>query len=992
MPIRIEVGYRPGIPDPRGLATLATIRSFLGVELRDVRTVDVYTIDAELSGAETEQARALFADAVTQRSAVDRLAPEAADHVVSVGLRPGVTDAVGKSAFAALRDMLGRDLGRGAAVYTSRLYYLLGVTRSDAEWIATGLLANPMVERFEVLSRAELLASEPDRSVPAVHSAHEPAVQSVSLAGSDADLERLSRDRLLSLSLEEMRCVRDFFTRPETRARRAAAGLGPDPTDVELECIAQTWSEHCKHKIFNATITYEEPGHEPRLVRSLFAEHIRGSTEAIRARQLEQGGTFLVSVFHDNAGVVAFGDQYHVVYKVETHNSPSALDPYGGAMTGIVGVNRDPFGTGLGAELLANVWGYCLADPRWAGAVPRGLLHPRRVRDGVHRGVVDGGNQSGVPYARGWELFDERYLGKPLVYCGTVARMPATVAGRPSHEKRVRAGHRIVMCGGRIGKDGIHGATFSSAELDESSPVQAVQIGDPITQKCMFDFLLEARDLGLYEAITDNGAGGLSSSVGELCRVSGGARLELGAAPLKYAGLDPWEVLVSEAQERMTLAVAPERLEQLLALARRREVEATDLGEFTATGVFEVLWNGRAVASLELEFLHDGLPPMHLRARFSPPVHAEPSLPELDDWSGVLEALLRRPNIASGEKKARYYDHEVKGLSVVKPFVGARCDLPSDASVMLVDHESRAGIVLSEGINPSFSDIDTRWMTASVIDEAVRKAVGAGARLDRMAGLDNYCWPDPVQSEKTPDGEHKLAQLVRSTEALSEICRAYGVPCISGKDSMKNDSSMGGVKISIPPTLLFSAIARIDDVTRAVTPDAKAVGALVYLLGTTREELGASELARHLGGGIGNAVPRLDPAESLPLYRALEEAIRLELVQSCHSPSKGGLAVALAKVAMGGEVGLDVDLDRAEGLRALSTATALFSESNARFVTTVGGARARAFESVMTGRACVFVGLVTGAGRLRVRHRGRLAIDAEVTALKAAWKETFDGI
>ncbi|RLB64044.1 MAG: phosphoribosylformylglycinamidine synthase, partial [Deltaproteobacteria bacterium] len=868
MPIRIEVGYRAGVPDPRGLAVLETIRSFLAIEAADLRTFDVYLVDAELSAAEAERARDHFTDPVTQQGAIDRLEPEPCDQVVEVGFRPGVTDVVGKSALALLEDMLGRPLGPSAAVYTSRLYFLGGVSEADAQRIGSELLANEVIERFQSWSRDAYLQSKPNRSVPAIVGSHTPVVETIDLSGTGDQLRQISRERILSLSLEEMEAIRKAYQDPSFLTAREHVGLGPQPTDVELECLARTWSEHCKHKIFNATITYQEPNQPTETIDSLFKTYIREPTERIRARQKDDhGASWLVSVFHDNAGVIAFNSRVNVVYKVETHNSPSALDPYGGAMTGIVGVNRDPFGTGRGAELLFNVWGYCFADPRWDGPVPKGLMHPRRIRDGVHRGVIEGGNQSGIPYGRGWELFDDRYLGKPLVYCGTVGRMPVQCGGKPTHEKYVSPGDRIVMCGGRIGKDGIHGATFSSAELDETSPVQAVQIGDPITQKRMFDFLIEARDRGLYAAITDNGAGGLSSSVGELCTAAGGARLDLESAPLKYAGLDPWETLISEAQERMTVGVPPEHLEDFIELAERREVEATDLGEFTDSGYFHVQHGEQTVAYLPLDVLHEGLPPMRLTASWSPPHHAEPTVVEQSDWTATLLDLMARPNLASGEKKARHYDHEVKGLSVVKPYVGVAGDVPSDAAVFLVEHGERAGVVLSEGIHPFYADIDTSAATAAAVDEAVRKAVGTGARIDHMAGLDNYCWPDSVRSDKTPDGEYKLAQLVRSTRALAEICEAYGVPCISGKDSMKNDSMMGGVKISIPPILLFSVIAKIDDVTRAVTVDVKSPGAIVYLLGTTADELGASELYRHLGKAIGNNVPQVHPDKNLALYR-----------------------------------------------------------------------------------------------------------------------------
>ncbi|HZN53995.1 MAG TPA: AIR synthase-related protein [Candidatus Polarisedimenticolaceae bacterium] len=981
---RLEIANRPRLADPRGAAVVATVRGFLGLSIDRVRTRDVYRIDADLTDAEALRVLHEFVDPVAQHGALSRLEDGPFDVAVTVALKPGVTDPVGKSARVCVEDTLGRTLPAGAAVYTSTLYLLDGVSAAAAERIAVACLANPLIQTIRVEPYAAWRASRVDLTVPKVLPHATPAVERIDLSGSDDALDAVSSTRLLALSLAEMKAIRDHF------ARR-----GTPPTDVELECLAQTWSEHCKHKIFGATVTHREPGRPPERIRSLFSTYIRGATEAI-------GAPWLVSVFHDNAGVVAFDDRDHLVYKVETHNSPSALDPYGGAITGIVGVNRDPFGTGRGAELLANVWGYCFGPPAFDGTLPHGLLHPRRIRDGVHQGVIDGGNQSGIPYGRGWELFDARFLGKPLVFCGTVGRLPVTIAGTPGWEKPVTPGDRIVMVGGRIGADGIHGATFSSAALDESAPIQAVQIGDPITQKRMFDFLLEARDLGLYASITDNGAGGLSSSVGEMAKASGGARIDLSRAPLKYAGLAPWEIFLSEAQERMTLAVPERNVAAFLALAGRREVEATVLGTFTDSGRLEVAYGDESVASLDMTFLHEGNPDLDLVATWEPRRYDEPAGPPPADLAATLLAMLARLNLASNETKARHYDHEVKGLTVVKPWVGVGADVPAEATVFLARHGARRGYVLSEGVNPFYSDIDTYAMAQSVVDEAVRKQLSAGARLDRIALLDNFCWPDPVRSAATPDGEHKMAQLVRACRGLFDLTRAYAAPLVSGKDSMKNDSTMGGVKISVPPTLLVSALGQIDDVLGAVTLDPKREGDVVYLLGTTADETGGSEYFRLRGEldglrpamgepapYVGNAVPRVDPAVTLPLYRALEKAIRAGLVRSACTPARGGLAIALARCAMAGEVGLDLDLDAAPDLAALPPDVALYAESNGRFVVTVAPDDAAAFESLLEGSACRRLGCVTGDRWLRATLGGSRRIELPVAALKAAYKETL---
>lgn len=993
---RFEVATRPDLADPRGLQVADKVRRFLNIPIGGVRTREVYRVEAELDDDERARVLAELVDPAAQVGSLDRLEGNGFDYVVHVGFKPGVTDPVGKSARVAIEDTLQRSLGEAAAVYSSRLYLLGGVDREQAQTIAEGLLANPIIQTLTVEEREAWLARPADLEVPKVQLGAVPAVARVDLSGDDAELARISREGLLALSLAEMRAIRDHFRGVADDPARKRLGLDGSPTDVELECLAQTWSEHCSHKIFNATITYTD-GESTEVVPSLFKRYIRRATEELDEAARADGTQWLVSVFHDNAGAVRFDDEGHLVYKVETHNSPSALDPYGGAMTGIVGVNRDPFGTGRGCDLLTNVWGYCFGDPDYEGELPSGLMHPRRIRDGVHEGVIDGGNQSGVPYGRGWELFDDRFLGKPLVFCGTVGMMPVEIDGRPGEEKRARPGDLIVMTGGRIGADGIHGATFSSAQLDESAPVQAVQIGDPITQKKMFDFLLEAREQGLYEAITDNGAGGLSSSVGEMAEGPGGARMDLSKAPLKYPGLAPWEILVSEAQERMTLAVAPDKIEAFLELARRREVEASVLGEFTDDGFFHVLYGEETVARLSMEFLHDGAPDLDLKAEWKRPRFEEPTIERERDVAAAdaLLALLGRTNVRSGERKARHYDHEVKGLAVVKPFVGRGRDIPAEATVFMGRHGSERGYVLSEGVNPFYSDIDCYHMARAVVDLAVRRQLCAGASRDRIALLDNFCWPDPVQSEHAPDGAYKAAQLVRACKGLYEAVHAYRAPLVSGKDSMKNDSVMGGVKISVPPTLLVSAIGQIEEVGEALTLDLKLPGDVVYLLGETKDECGGSEYFRWLGRGeraapgdpaayVGNAVPRFDLDAADALYAALECATATGAVHSLATPALGGWALTWARMAMAGRLGMELDV-QADPQSALSPLRYLFSESCARFSVAVAADRVDDFEACFDEGQCVRVGTVTEAPTLNVRRGGVGWLDVPIDSLLQAF-------
>lgn len=937
-----------------------------------IHTRRVYLLDLELTDDEAARVLAAVVDPVAERGASGMLSDAAwpADTaVLTIGFRPGVTDAVGTTLKRAAQDCLGRTLA--GAAYSALAYAFAGPRRDEMLEAARRLLCNPLIQR----ARVDRLPRVLDLELPKAGAADPPRVATVPLRGADdATLQRISQQGVLALSLPEMRAIAAHF-----RDR------GRDPTDAELECLAQTWSEHCKHKIFASPIERVAGGTTTMLSQGLFRSFIRGATEAVAAARDDGDAPFLVSVFHDNAGVVRFTDDDHLVYKVETHNSPSALDPYGGAMTGIVGVNRDSFGTGRGADLLTNVWGYCFGAPDHADALPAGLMHPKRIREGVHRGVIDGGNQSGIPYSRGFELFDARYAGKPLVFCGTVAVMPVTSAGRPTHEKRAEVGDAIVMVGGRIGKDGIHGATFSSERLDEHAPVQAVQIGDPITQKMMFDMLTVARDRGLFSSMTDNGAGGLSSSVGEMATSSGGAELDLACAPLKYPGLQPWEILVSEAQERMTVAVPPAQLPAFLELARRYEVEATVLGRFTDSGRLVVRHGELEVVDLPLSFLHDGVPLPPLRAELAaakvaaapdPSRTADAQLPEL-----VL-ALLAMPEHACNDALTRRYDHEVKGLSVIKPHVGVHRDVPAGATVMRARHGRREGVVLGEGVHPFYADLDARAMAHACVDEAVRRVVAAGARVDRIAALDNFCWPDPVQSDRTPDGAHKLAQLVACCEGLREACVAFGVPLVSGKDSMKNDASIGGVKISIPPTLLVSVMAQIDDVGGALDP-VVIEDTELWLLGPTADELGGSSIHRLLGHGLAGAVPQTDLAAAAARHRALAQLVADGQLRSALPLSRGGLALALAHTALASELSIEVGVDE---LAVASGFVALFSESTSRVLLGVAPERRGAVQAALGRHGLVALGHARrGRAGLRIERGGRAIVDLSTTQLRARW-------
>jgi phosphoribosylformylglycinamidine synthase len=964
-----------------------------GCALDRAAVLDVYILQG-VRGFTSALAADVFLDPVAQRMHVDepgagRVLP-GWNLLVEVTYRAGVANPEALTAREAAGRALGRELDGGEIVQTARQYAF--VTRNNpascGQKIAS-LLYNPLIERAQVILPDGWEKGERFPDVYPHRVAESPAVvEAVRLSGlADAELERLSRSRMLSMSLEEMRAVRGWYEKAETQKFRAEKGLPPDPTDVELEMIAQTWSEHCKHKIFAAFIEYDEDG-KTEVIDSLFATYIKKTTEILAQKRPD-----LKSVFHDNSGVVEFDGDTLVCVKAETHNSPSALDPYGGAITGIVGVNRDILGTGMGARPIFNTNVLCFGEPAApADAVPAGLIPPREMLSGVHRGIVDGGNQSGIPVVAGAFLFDESFTGKPLVFCGTGGILPARVHGRPAWEKRIEPGDLAVMAGGRVGKDGIHGATFSSAALDEESPTSAVQIGDPITQKRLADFLLEARDLGLYKGITDNGAGGLSSSLGEMAQSSGGVRIDLDACPLKYAGLAPWEILVSESQERMSFAVDPAKIGEFTGLAKKRGVEARVVGEFTGSGFVDIAWKGKTVGALAMDFLHAGLPKMRLRARWETPLRPARRGPAFAGDGGALKEiflrLLAEPNIASKEPLIRQYDHEVQGGSVVKPFAGVKADGPTDGGVIRPRYDSPQGLSITHGICPRLAALDAYDMAVAAVDEAYRAHIALGGDPGRASALDNFSWPDPVESPDTPDGPYKLAQLVRACRGLQDACLAYNLPLISGKDSMKNDARIGGKKVSVKPTLLVTVMGIVPDCGRALTTDFKAPGDYIYLLGGGDGGLGGSYYEK-ITGGDKNAAdrespPKANPAEAARVYHAFYAAARKGLAASCHDVSDGGLAVCLAESCLGGRLGARVSL---EG----EAARELFGEAPSRLVAGVRPEDAAGFEKEFAGLPCRRIGEVRAEAALQITSGG-LTLEAGLDEIESAWKSFSRGL
>jgi len=991
MQYRIEVIHKKERKDPAGLGALASIRD-LGIgTAEDVRALDVYLVDGQIGLPQARQlAEQLFLDGIIQQYRIcgpgeERWpwAEEGAVHSIEVKRKAGVMDPVQQSAMKGAADL---GLGEGVeGIRTARKYLIRGeLSRAELERIATKALANETIEEVHI--------DQPHVAYPMHELRYEFAPLRVPLRDAgDGELMRISREGVLSLSLEEMKTVQAHYRK-----------LGREPSDIELEILAQTWSEHCVHKTLKGLITYEGPvpeGWKDRVDEDgrLVLDNLLAQTIARATAELNK--PWCVSVFKDNAGVVEFDDENCVCFKVETHNHPSALDPYGGANTGIGGVIRDPLGTGLGAKPVLNTDVFCFGPIDMAeGDVPPGALHPRRVMRGVVAGVRDYGNRMGIPTANGAVYFDERYTSNPLVYCGNIGLLP-----RNRVEKAARPGDLIMVVGGRTGRDGIHGATFSSVELtSESETVSsgAVQIGNAITEKKLVDTLLKARDAGLYTAITDCGAGGLSCAVGEMGEQTG-VEAELQDVPLKYQGLSYTEVWISEAQERMVLAVPPENLEALLHIFQGEDVEATVIGRFTDDGTLTVKYGGQVVADLDMHFVHKGLPRFRGRGRWEPPDFPDPlvkttwgakgseqaaacreALQERKDYGAVVKKLLAAPNVRSKEWIIRQYDHEVQGQTVIKPLVGLDNDGPGDACVITPVLGSYRGLVVGCGLNPRYGDIDAYHSAASAIDEALRNVTAVGGSIERTAILDNFCWGNTRKPEQ-------LGTLVRAALACYDCAMGFGVPFISGKDSLNNEFNTGKETIAIPPTLLISAMAVMEDVRKAVTMALKEAGNRIYLVGDTHPEWGGSHYLS-LFGLTGTTVPQVRVARARRIMEAITAAIGAGLVRSCHDLSEGGLSVAAAEMAFAGEVGLDLDLQSVPyegGDEYRLDNVLLFSESNSRFLVEVRPENAQAFEEAFAKLPLAFIGRSNDSVALTVRGlKGEMVMEALLEDLKAAWQ------
>ena len=944
--IRIEVSVKKGFTDPQAEALEKDILD-LGIKtVQRVRVSNVYLLEGKIDEKDVLRiCRELLADPIVGEYSYQETPPPADARLVEVAYNPGVMDPVMDSVRKGIEDL---SITTVEAVRTARKYLLWGDFPGDTlQSICDKLLVNSVVQH--IVAKKEAVALPP--------ATYQFSLETIDIDGMDDNaLMELSKDRFW-LNLKEMRIIQDYFRK-----------LGRKPTDIELETLAQTWSEHCIHKTFKAKIQLGN-----QTIDNLMKSTVMRVTE-------ELNKPWCLSVFKDNAGVIDFDDRYAICFKVETHNHPSAVEPYGGAATGIGGVIRDPLGTGMGAKPILNTDVFCFGQPDLPhDDLPKGVLHPRRIFKGVRAGVADYGNRMGIATSNGAIVFDERYVGNPLVYCGTVGMMPKDMAQKGQQ----KPGDLVVVVGGKTGRDGIHGVTFASGELNKESETissSSVQIGNPIVEKKALDAIIKARDLGLYCRITDCGGGGLSSAVGETGEETG-VRVDLEKVPLKYAGLSYFEIWVSESQERMLLAVPPDKIEQILTLFRNEDVEATVIGEYTDTKRLELYYQGNLVGDLDMAFLHGGLPQLESIASWQPPQHPEPDFPPTSDLTEDLKKILGSWNVCSKEWVIRQYDHEVQGSSVLKPLVGAANDGPGDAAVIQPLPDSKKGIIVSNGINPKYGDIDTYWMAASAIDEALRQVIAVGGSLEQVALLDNFCWGNPEK----PD---RLGSLVRAAQACYDMAIVYGTPFISGKDSLYNEYETGKESICIPPTLLISAMAVTDDTDRSVSMDCKQSGNLIYIIGETHNELGGSHYYA-VKGYIGNSVPKVSPVKAKKLMNALSGATTKGLVRACHDCSEGGIGVAAAEMAFAGGLGMTVNLKKVPLAESIERDDfILFSESNTRFIAEVTPEDKQEFERMMSGVAFAEIGRVTDNNKFEVFGlNGKVVLNANIAELKEAWQK-----
>ncbi|MCF7873797.1 MAG: phosphoribosylformylglycinamidine synthase subunit PurL [Candidatus Omnitrophica bacterium] len=930
----------------------------LGFQDFSLTTKKVYLIEAELKLAKIEQvAEKLLIDPITEQYSVSQgiFTQEPSPQEVMVVYHPGVFDSVAASLKKAIGD-LSLDVTQ---VHTATVYHFEGLNQAQIQSLGPKVIYNPVIEQVADYKKLKDLKSLSQL----VAGSYRFELKLIDILGADKErLKKISKDGCLALNILEMEKIQEYFKK-----------LKRNPTDCELETLAVLWSEHCGHKTFSGLIDYKEEK-DGKTIKKERINNLLKSTIMKATKEIDSSEC--VSVFDDNSGIVKFDQGQNICFKVETHNHPSSLEPYGGASTGIGGVIRDVLGTGCGFKPFASIDAFCFSN--WQiedKKLPKGLLHPRRIIKGVVSGVRDYGNRMGIPTVAGSVLFDDRFLGNPLVYCGTLG-----IGSADKSFKKVKKGDLIVVCGARTGKDGIHGATFSSQELDQEAMGLrgAVQIGNPIEEKKVTDALMQAQAKDLFTAITDCGAGGLSSAVTELAK-GYGAKVDLDKVPLKYKGLSYTDIWISESQERMVFFTQEDKLKELEDIFAQEEVDMTVIGEVTDSNELVLFYQNNKVAELDMDFIFSSLQ-VSKKAIWIDKKQKKEQLKEKDNYNSDLTAILSSANIAPKDWILDQYDHEVQGGSVLKTINNSPIRV-NDAAVVRPKLSSEKAVVVGCGINPFYSDIDPYWMAASAIDEALRNVVSTGASLDKTFILDNFSWG-------SPEDPQVLGSLVRAAKACYDYSVYFGVPFISGKDSLYNEYNLGNNKITIPGTLLISAMSVLDNWQLALTSSFLDQDSLIYLVGLTKPELGQSEYLRQKGIKQG-LVPKVEP-KAKDIFVSLSNAIGKKLVSSCHDLSEGGLAVAASEMCVGSGLGASLFLEEVPAQENTQDQHLLFAESPSRFLVEVAKEKKQEFEKQFQGLPIGLIGCSCSDKQLTIYNKKSVkVVDISLSSLEESLRKTF---
>lgn len=1004
--IVVEVGEYTelkGIIDSFGKSITRRAKEYFGIKIQKPRITRIYTVEGDLTSEEIKKIVSVIFQKPTKKVSVEKPLVADFDFAIWWGLKPGVKDNEGEVAKQAIEFLLQKKIG---GVYVSNLLYLKGELKNEELDKIASLLANPNIEIWEIIPKEKWDPEEgigPRTSEVKIKKA--PGFKCINLDLSDEELLKLNQANNWALSLRDLRYIKEYFyNNSEFQKERMQIGLEIHPTDVEIECLAQALSDHCSHRTFHGKFYCRDLRDfsisNTEVIDDPFNIFIKSPTE-----EIAKNNPWVVSVLKDNAGAMFLDKEGEYIFclKGETHNSPSNKEPYGGSYTGIAGIFRDILGFGRGAKLIMGLYGFVVGPRDYSGnLIPE--IHPSQLLDGVVAGVRDGGNKHGIPTVFGNVFFDESYLGKSLVYVTTAGISKRIVAGKPIEEKWANPGDLIVIYGGRTGIDGIHGVTESSMGFSERITMGHVQKGDSYLQRKASEFLEEATEKGLLNLSWDLGGGGMSSAICETAEFSGGVNINLENTLLKYHGLHLWQMWVSESQERMLAAIPKKKIGEFLKLAELHDVEVAVMGEYTDTGFIHILYQDRTCAYLPLELLYQKPPQWEFEAEWLPPEMrlSEPVISEPKDHNSLLEEMLAQPNICSKEYISRQYDHEVKGQSVIKHTIGVNSDVQGPAVVVRPVLGRKEGIAITQALNPTQSKIDTYWMTMNVFEEAVRRVTAvAGIRFnngvpERIGAVDNFCWPEIRYGPENPDGKYKAAQLLRSLEALAEFQKKFGIPLLAGKDSMYIDGWLKGKfgekqRISGLPCLQITVAASIDDVEKCQTPDFKCSGDLICIIGETRNELGASELYE-MFGYTGLNIPKTDIETLKKNIRAVSAAIDDEIVSAVQPITRGGLIVDLAKMAIAGDLGAEIDLRKIPLRDIRLNCQALYSETNTRFIVTFELKKKEEFEKILQENGCQYgiIGVVIEEKTVKVSGlEGKEFINEKIEALREAYKRRF---